>query len=131
MGFGSLVEAKIIKSEFLNQAILGSEGPQLLEIDLEGSKAYLLSYNRLGQKPLIRSLSERDYRRYQSDMEKILQNAEEVNAKNSNEYCERELVYTKVINENEVTTDSLCWNRLGAQNRVLIGNWLTDLRRKF
>jgi hypothetical protein len=50
-------EAKIINSDFFNQSSSGSEGPQLLELELHGQKAFILSYYAHGEKTRMRTIT--------------------------------------------------------------------------
>jgi hypothetical protein len=124
--FGTQGMAKIISSEFLNQAMVGSEGPQLVALDLSGTKAFMLSYNLPGQEPLIRHLSEKEFLKLQTEMRKFLKRA---SGKKASKHCERELIYTKVENENKVSNEPICWADLGAKKRIQISDWFVGVRK--
>lgn len=122
---GFSAHAKIINSEFLNQASFGSEGPQLVEMELAGSRTYVLSYNIPGKSPLFRNISSKEYRNLQEQMRKFLNSAKEENTQT----CDHEITYTRVENESKVSNSSLCWSRLTAKRRVQISDWLIGVRK--
>ena len=70
--FNLNVFAKIISSEFLNQATYGSEGPQIAELEFSGKKAYMLTYNIPGKNPLFKNLSQKEFMKLQNDMHGFL-----------------------------------------------------------
>lgn len=121
--------AKIINSEFLNQAEVGSEGPQIVEMELAGSRAYMLSYNtnKPGKEPKFRNLSQKEYLKIQAQMRNFLKNSG--SAKSESEHCDREIVYTKVEEESKVSNQSVCWARLGSKKRTAISDWLIEVRK--
>ncbi len=134
--------SKIIRSEFLNQAILGAEGAQIAEMEFAGQRVYLLSYIAPEKVTKTRVLSHKEYQSMQLQMKKILEFGNTKSKKTT--ICDRELVYTKVeevIKENselkivdsgkpnKVTTQSLCWETMGPQKRLNISNWFIKTRK--
>ncbi len=121
--------AKIINSEFLNQADVGSEGPQIVELELAGSKAYMLSYNtnKPGKEPKFRNLSQREYLKIQAQLHKFIKSAQKESSKD--QACDRQITYTKVQDENKVSNKSFCWANLGAKQRTQISDWLIEIRK--
>jgi hypothetical protein len=121
--------SKVVQSEFLNRAGFGSEGPQLHEIEYSGTKAYLLTYNNVGESPLFRNLTKKEYQKIQLELHDILTvTGEDIK---SNEPCDRELVYTKVENEDRVSHSNICWERLSSNKRQRISQWMLGLRKSF
>lgn len=118
--------AKVISSEFLNQATYGSEGPQLSEVEVDGRSIYLLKYLYKGKEDLVKTLSKDEYLKIQKQMNAFF----DKKTADKDEACERELVYTKVENENKVSNQILCWQSINADQRIDVSQWISDLQRK-
>lgn len=123
---GSLL-AKVVSSEFLNQATYGSEGPQLSEVEVDGRSIYLLKYLYKGKDDLIKTLSRDEYLKIQKQMNSFF---EKKPGNDSESSCERELVYTKVENENQVSNQILCWQDINSDKRIEVSQWISDIQRK-
>lgn len=119
--------AKVVSSEFLNQATYGSEGPQLTEVEVDGRSIYLLKYLYKGKDDLIKTLSRDEYLKIQKQMNAFF---EKKSASDSESACERELVYTKVENEDKVSNQILCWQDINADRRIEVSQWISDIQRK-
>lgn len=119
--------AKVIQSEFLNRAGYGSEGPQLHEIDYSGTKTYLLTYQDVGDSTLFKNLTKKEYLRIQAELHDLLA----ASASETNEPCDKELVYTRVQNEDKVSHANICWERLAKTHREKISQWMLGLRKSF
>lgn len=124
--FTSTAFAKVVNSEFLNQAGYGSEGPQLHELELAGTRTYLLTYNTTGKNPLFRNLSKKEYLKLQKEMRMIL---EQASKSDDQEPCDKELTYTKVEKEKSISNSTLCWERLTSEQRVQISDWFIEIRK--
>ncbi|MEY4615322.1 MAG: hypothetical protein RJB66_282 [Pseudomonadota bacterium] len=121
--------SKVVQSEFLNRAGYGSEGPQLHEIEYSGTRAYLLTYNSVGENTQFKNLNKKEYQKIQSELRNILTTS--ALETQSNEPCDRELVYTKVEQEDKVSHSRICWERLPAPKRERISQWMLGLRKSF
>lgn len=127
MVFSQSLMAKVISSEFLNQATYGSEGPQLSEVEVDGRSIYLLKYLYKGKEDLVKTLSKNEYLKIQKQMNAFF---EKKSTDNDESACERELVYTKVENENKVSNQILCWQNINADQRIEVSQWISDIQRK-
>lgn len=125
--FSFSLMAKVVSSEFLNQATYGSEGPQLSEVEVDGRSIYLLKYLYKGKDDLIKTLSRDEYLKIQTQMNSFF---EKKPGSDSESACERELVYTKVENENKVSNQILCWQDINSDKRIEVSQWISDIQRK-
>jgi hypothetical protein len=118
---------KIIQSEFFNQAEVGREGPEISAIKVSNNMTYLLTYYIPGKEPYFRTISDKSYRKIQAEMRNHLKLTRYGNSTTG--YCEREIVYTKVIDENKVSNSILCWAKLGSKNRLAVSDWLIRVQK--
>jgi len=119
--------AKVMKSEFLNQATYGSEGPQLTELEFEGRSIYLLKYLYKGKEDKVKTLSHDEYLKIQKQMSAFFEKKQNLD---EDAACERELVYTKVESENRVSNQILCWQDISSEKRMEVSQWISDMQRK-
>lgn len=124
----SISFGKIITTEFLNQANLGSDGPQIQELDIAGQRTYLLTFNSPGQKPSVRTISKKEYSKLQKQFRTIVKIAESPDEPGIP--CAKELTYTKVDGENKISNTTVCYERLAADKKLQISDWFIELREK-
>lgn len=134
--FGSLAsgaQTKIISSEFLNAAPIGRSGPQLVEVDLEGTRKYILTFTAEGEESPIVTLEKRDFLDLQWDMRKIVTQgilARRKNKQVKHRVCDKELVYTKVDADKELSSETLCLSDFGPKNQRLVSLWLSEVKKR-
>lgn len=118
--------AKVVTSEFFNQAAYGSDGPLLTEIEVGTKHIYLLKYLRQGGRDLLKAISKSEFQKIQSEMISFFDINEN---KNEDSVCERELTYTKVEKEDQVSNRVLCWHALNAEKRMKVSQWIMSLQK--
>lgn len=126
-------KAQIISSEFLNQASVGGEGPQLVEVDLDGKRRFLLTYTHLGQPTKVVALQKTEFIDLQIELRRIVTKG--IVARNKNEtssfkLCEKEIVYTKVDADKKVVNESICLNDVEVSNRRQIASWFESVKNR-
>lgn len=118
--------AKVVTSEFFNQAAYGSDGPLLTEIEVGTKRIYVLKYLRQGGRELLKTISKSEFQKIQSEMISFFDGIEN---KNEDTVCERELTYTRVEKENQVSNRVLCWQELSAEKRMKVSQWIMMLQK--
>ena len=118
--------AKVVTSEFFNQAAYGSDGPLLTEIEVGTKHIYLLKYLRQDGRELLKAISKSEFQKIQSEMTSFFDGIEN---KNEDSVCERELTYTKVEKESKVSNRVLCWQALSAEKRMQVSQWIMILQK--
>ena len=116
--------AKVMNTEFLNQASFGSEGPQLQEIQSKGVRSYLLTFNIPGKNPLLKVLTKKQYQRLQSEMRAFVK---EASSDQGN--CDRVISYTQVEEEKKIRNANICWENLPAEKRLRISDWFIEIQK--
>lgn len=122
-----ILHGKIVTSEFFNQATYGSEGPELTELEIGGRSIYLLKYLYKDKENFTKTLSKDEYLKIQKQMNSFF---EKKNQMNDESVCERELVYTKVDKDNQVSNQILCWQDIKSEKRLQVSRWMSDMQRK-
>ncbi len=126
----SLSAVKIIKSDFINQAHIGNDGPQFLELDVDHRKIYMLSYNVPGKGVQKVRLSQNEYSNYISEVNQIMHFDSITHSKRaSTENCEVELIHTSIENELKVTNENICMNSLSSSEKIHLSQWFSKIQK--
>lgn len=132
----SNASVRVIRSDFLNQAQSGSDGPQLVEIENGKRRLYMLNYifSDGFQKSIM--LSKMEYKTFIKELNSFLERnnnplTDETNIRSQlNPECEREIIHTQLTQQKPFAHKKICLTTLTSEEKIYLSQWIIELQKR-